>query len=66
MDEQKSFIKQQLIQLEREIQKSEIFWKDFPLKVASLTQLKEKLGTLGANANLIDVEFVPGDKSIQE
>lgn len=45
LEDQKNFVKGSLIQLEREIQKNEIFWKDFPQKVASLTQLKEKLLT---------------------
>jgi hypothetical protein len=66
LEEQKAFIKGSLIQLEREIQKNEIAWKDFPHKVASLTQLKEKLMINGAGAHFIDTEFTPSDKSIQE
>ena len=63
---QKSHIKTSLISLEREIQKSELFWKDFPLKVAPIEQIKEKLATLGSHANFIDIDFPPNDKSIQE
>jgi hypothetical protein len=66
MEEQKTFIKGSLIQLERDIQKNEIIWKDFPQKVASLAQLKEKLASQGSSAHFIDTEFTPTDKSIQE
>jgi hypothetical protein len=50
--------------LERDIQKHELFWKDFPLKVSTLEQIKEKLATQGTNANYIDIEFPPNDKSL--
>ena len=63
LEEQRNYIKGSLIQLEREIQKNEIFWKDFPQKVASLTQLKEKLASAGGTP-FIDTEFPPMDKSI--
>mmetsp|Transcript_3423 Transcript_3423/g.2406 ORF Transcript_3423/g.2406 Transcript_3423/m.2406 type:complete len:167 (-) Transcript_3423:715-1215(-) len=66
IEEQKAFIKGSLIQLEREVQKNEIFWKDFPQKVAPLSELKEKLFSQGMNANFIDIEFPPQDKSIQD
>jgi hypothetical protein len=43
-----------------------LFWKDFPLAISSYDAIKKKLETLGANANFIDVDFPPDDKSIQE
>ena len=64
IDEQRNYIKASLISLEREIQKHELFWKDYPLKVATYDQIKEKLATLGMSANYIDIEFPPTDKSI--
>ena len=66
LEEQRSYIKNQLIALEREIQKHQLFWKDFPLKVATAESVKEKLLTQGINANFIDIDFPPNESSIQE
>ena len=45
IEEQRSYIKGALIALEREVQKNELFWKDFPLKVSTVDQIREKLLT---------------------
>ncbi len=55
-----------LHQHEKEVAKNELFWKDFPLSVATADQIKQKLQQLGSNANFIDIDFPPLDKSISE
>ena len=65
LEEQKTFIRQQVAAVEREAGKQENgVWKDFPVQVATVEQIKDKIRTLGNNANFIDVEFPPMDKSI--
>lgn len=66
IEEQKQFIKGSLLQLERDVVKNEGFWKDFPLAVATADQIVEKLKVMGSNANFIDIDFPPLDKSIQD
>eukprot|EP00347_Sterkiella_histriomuscorum_P008050 403346565 len=64
--DQKNLIKLSVVHLEREILKSELYWKDFPIANATLVQIREKLSEQGPNANFIDVNFPPTDQSIQE
>ncbi len=45
LEEQRQYIKGALIALEREVQKNELFWKDFPLKVSTADQIRERLLT---------------------
>jgi len=45
IEEQRQYIKTHLIALEREVQKNELFWRDFPLKVSTAEQIREKLLT---------------------
>ena len=65
MEMQKEFIRNSELQLQRDVEKAEVFWKDTPLKLVDETVIHEKLASLGTKANFIDPEFAPGDSSIQ-
>ncbi|CDW86928.1 calpain family cysteine protease containing protein [Stylonychia lemnae] len=66
IEDQKNLIKQQVLSLEREILKNEQFWRDFSFRNVDSQAIQKKLLELGENANFIDVQFPPQEKSIQE